>query len=186
MRSKFYSRTKFSVDKLILSEPSETWFERNKPEGGWRLWASGNIGDGDEVYTQWDKYIDESMNSWQGIYSYLFEITPNWNRILKLMDERDYIDYFSRNRGHFLYKNFRGTYAYGPVYQEMAMRYAGLYIADMYLYHDSSPKFIETGLYDPDDESEILLRNFNDWSVETLVVWHADGIEKIKMFQERG
>lgn len=182
MEESFYSRTTFPVDKLILNRPTGTYSAIHKPKGGSCLWASGNIGDGDEVYTVWDEYIDTRQPDFWGKYSYLFEIVPNWSNILSFETVDDYVNFYIKNPHFFIPCPELSVGRIAPfqiAFDKLSSQYAGLYIFEEELYAEE----LEGELVESEDE-EINLINFAEWSVESLVVWDATGIKNIKMYVE--
>lgn len=60
---KLYSRTTFPIDSLSLQPPSQSDYNLNKPDLGHFLWASGNIGQGRKIETEWNKYVKSNLYS---------------------------------------------------------------------------------------------------------------------------
>lgn len=182
---RLYSRTTFPIDSLSLQPPSQSDYNLNKPYLGHFLWASGNIGQGRKIETEWDKYVKSNLYSHIGKYSYLFEITVNWNTILKLQSVNDYSSFYYSNKDCFKFNSYitpRAAFAGALEYPKVAQQYAGLYISDPKLYHDSVQRFISIQDDDPHSDRSIELLSFNVFSVETLVIWDSSAVRKLKMY----
>lgn len=179
VRDKLYSRTTFPIDALVLSPPSAT-DTHNKPRHGYFLWASGAISTGRDITTEWDRYVEAKLHEASGKYSYLLEITPNWNSILSIGSEREYLNFYKNNKGIFIkktvYVNEEGDYADVEAidFSKLSNMYSGIYISDPDLYDDDMDTYLISG------RNKIL--GFNKYSVETLVLWSEDGIKKLKMY----
>lgn len=179
---KLYSRTTFSIDALILSPPKASDYIANKPDRGRFLWASGNISSGDEIKTEWDSFVESTLPGFRGKYSYLFEITPNWDNVLRIHSKEDYINLYYNNEDMFTEYRFSQYTCPALEYPLIANRYSGLYVSAPELYSNMSRGFIMFPRKDKNKPGLSVLRSFNHFQVETLVVWDEAGINKLKMY----